>query len=117
MSYGSLKQDEVLRNFVVMDDDLDIIEFPKECEGDIENQLKNMSPSFGTKNSEIIYNMTIHNEPARGYIQPIARSYRPNYAPHSMTICGNIELTATQMVILFITTIFFEYCILLVIIH
>ena len=69
MSYGSLKQDEAIRNFVAMDDDLDIIEFPKDCEGDIENQLK------------------------------------------------NIELTATQMVILFITTIIFEYCILLVIVH
>ena len=117
MSYGSLKQDEAIRNFVVMDDDLDIIEFPKDCEGDIENQLKNISPSFVTTNSEIIHNMTTHNDPARGYIQPIARSYRANYPPHSMTICGNIELTATQMVILFITTIIFEYCILLVIVH
>ena len=71
MSYGSLKQDEAIRYFVAMDDDLDIIEFPKDCEGDIENQLKNISPSF----------------------------------------------VATQMVILFITTIIFEYCILLVIVH
>jgi len=141
MIYGSLQQDEVVIDF---DDDLDIIEFPKDGEGDIENQIKPVKSPGVETNNEIIHHEPQHNALASNalasnalasnalasnarasnadvnefnlnYTHYIARSSNRNYKPLVMTICSNIELTVPQMVILFIMCIFLEYFVLLLI--
>ena len=116
MKYGSLQQDEVI---IDLDDDLDIIAFPKDDEGDIENQIKNIELPLVETNNEIIHHAPQHNADVDefniNYTHYIARSSNRNYKPCVMTICSNIELTVPQMVILFIMCIFLEYFVLLLI--
>lgn len=131
MIYGSLQQDEVVIDF---DDDLDIIEFPKDGEGDIENQIKPVKSPVVETNNEIIHHEPQHHESQHNasasnarasnadvnefnlnYTHYIARSSNRNYKPLVMTICSNIELTVPQMVLLFIMCIFLEYFVLLLI--
>tara|TARA_Y100000389_G_C17335082_1_gene450203 strand:- start:301 stop:672 length:372 start_codon:yes stop_codon:yes gene_type:complete len=121
MKYGSLQQDEVI---IDLDDDLDIIAFPKDNEGDIENQIKNIELPLVETNNEIIHHEPQHNALASNadvdefninYTHYNARSSNRNYKPLFMTICRNTELTVPQMVILFIMCIFLEYFVLLII--
>lgn len=132
MKYGSLQQDDVIIDF---DDDLDIIEFPKDgvtetdSEGDIENQIIPVKSPVVETNNEIIHREPQHNALSSNalssnadvdefninYTHYITRSSNRNYKPLVMTICSNIELSVPQMVILFIMCIFLEYFVLLLI--
>ena len=127
MKYGSLQQDDVI---IDLDDDLDIIEFPKDgntetdTEGDIENQIKPAKSPVVETNNEIIHHEQQHNvlesnadagEFNIKYTHYNVRSCNRNYKPFAMTICSNIELTVPQMAFLFICAIFLEYFVLLII--
>jgi hypothetical protein len=135
MKYGALHQDDYV---IDIDDELDIVEFPTDSAsnnaGDIENQIKNIEhtlvetpvhPSPVHDEPEPVHDEPepVHNSPALASFDQynkanttlIVRSPTHTHTPLVMTICSNIELTVPQMVTLFISIVFLEYFILLLI--
>jgi len=129
MHYGSLQQDDCIIDF---DDEVDIVEYPlaagaaaidTENAADIATENATGSstgirdegiesrPHNETEHCEIVHHgASIDNM----VIQPqlIARS---RTAPIMISVCGNMELTISQMVVLFVCVIILEYFVLLVI--
>ena len=138
MKYGALQQDDYV---IDIDDELDIVEFPTDSasnnERDIENQIKNIERTLvetpvhsSPVHSSPVHSSPVHDEPKPVHNSPalaslnryniannnlIVRSPNHNHKPLVMTICSNIELTVPQMVTLFISIVFLEYFILLLI--
>ena len=118
MHYGSLHQDDCIIDF---DDEVDIVEYPLATKNATENATENATVRRDegieskhhneTEHCEIVHhgaiidNMVIHP-------QLIARS---RTAPIMISVCGNMELTISQMVVLFVCVIILEYVVLLVI--
>ena len=130
MHYGSLQQDDCIIDF---DDEVDIVEYPLATENaadiDTENaadiDTENAAGSSTVRRDEGIesrpHNETEHCEIVHHgasidnmVIQPqlIARS---RTAPIMISVCGNMELTISQMVVLFVCVIILEYFVLIVI--
>ena len=126
MHYGSLHQDDCIIDF---DDEVDIVEYPLAAENATESATENATGS-STGSSTVRHDEGIeskhHNEIEHCEIvhhgasidnmvihpQLIARS---RTAPIMISVCGNMELTISQMVVLFVCVIILEYVVLLVI--
>ena len=122
MHYGSLQQDDCIIDF---DDEVDIVEYPLATDIATENDTVASTGSSTVRRDEGIeskhHNETEHCEIVHHgasidnmVIQPqlITRS---RTAPIMISVCGNMELTISQMVVLFVCVIILEYVVLLVI--
>jgi len=122
MHYGSLQQDDCIIDF---DDEVDIVEYPLATDIATENDTVASTGSSTVRRDEGIeskhHNETEHCEIVHHgasidnmviHPQLIARS---RTAPIMISVCGNMELTISQMVVLFVCVIILEYVVLLVI--